>query len=489
MVHPKVNSKGIINWQAFKRGELCLTAIALIIFGISYKSSSGVSNPIWRLEIHSTNHHSSLNIDKKHSLKSSSASPNYFNLFMEGKFHQNFENVTIEPLEVMKLYIQQHSQATLEQELQQCPSCLQERSFLMAWYACPKDAGHHLHSLLNSLVWAITTNRTLLVSYLDVQQCLQYPDLWNSCHELSNQEDCDKNLLLQDWVPNHEWWHRYRSQNETIVRADPLISRDRWARPMDQPGSPKGIYIGANKGNLMTAIDLARPMQRAKLLSQSVNLDRVKLLMYYGYYFAYGMMLEALFSLHETDMKAHEEKEYSQGNPLTYVLHSQHLRLRPEAEYSELERICIGQLLGNNNDTCIVYIISDSMERIGRLQRQISDMGCIPKWQQADNISDDKMFFENLKFVRNHVRHGFLAPHRKKRQGIGIRPSSALIRESIEFRRVLEGQNSRLLHECTSQRDWKEGAYHNCTPIARLAASFGLERHQQLYGIIRDPCV
>jgi len=254
--------------------------------------------------------------------------------------------------------------------------------------------------------------------------------------------------------------------------------------------------------NLVAGIDLTRPNQRSKLLSQPANRDRAKSLVFFGYYFCYGMLLEALVTLQgvvvDTTTALHSNKPTNGLQSLSLALHSRHPRPEHEPAYTNLEAICIRQLLHVQNESCTVYIMSDSVKRYDRLEQQIRDMGCqaqrgISSTEKDNNPSTmDAAFFDDWIFLRDSVRHGFLAPHRKLRQGIGMRPSSALLREAVEFRRILEGHLHNMPHECFSKHDWdKESstASTNCTPIERLASSFGLERYQQLHGIIRDPCV
>jgi hypothetical protein len=303
-----------------------------------------------------------------------------------------------------------------------------------------------------------------------------------------------------------------------VIRADCISARDVWARPMDQPDAPTYIHIGVQQMNLVTGIDLARPIQRYKLLSQPHNRDKAMQLFFYGYYFAYGMMLEALFTLVGSIVTnpagpaanaagnanaAHANatagnaanaapKSTARDNQRisSIALHSRHPRPGYERAYTNLESICIRQLLEVHNDTCVVYIMSDSTERYAKLEQQVADIGCTAKRQTHEYANDDA-FYKDWILLRDSVRHGFLAPHRKLRQGIGMRPSSSLVREAVEFRRVLESNHARhsLAQECFSRHDWTEGAYTNCTPVEKLLASFGLERHQQLHGIIKDPCL
>jgi hypothetical protein len=310
-------------------------------------------------------------------------------------------------------------------------------------------------------------------------------------------------MTLQDWVPRLEEWSSVlgiqHNMTDGIIQADGVTRRDPWARPMDQEGAPQFIHLGVMQINLIAGIDLTRPVQRSKLLSQTDNRERAKSLFFYGYYFCYGMLLEALVTLQ--GVAAPSPSRSTNGlQSLSVALHSRHPRPEYEPAYTNLESICIRNLIKvhPNNESCTVYIMSDSVERYDQLEAQIEDIGCQAQrgvstdHNKTDQTTMDAAFFDDWILLRDSVRHGFMAPHRKLRQGIGMRPSSALLREAVEFRRVLEGHHANMPHECFSRHDWdmeSSTTDTNCTPIERLASSFGLERYQQLHGIIRDPCV
>ena len=68
------------------------------------------------------------------------------------------------PLQVLDQYIQQHSVDSLRSQPH-------NRSFATAFYSCPLQAGNRLHHYLNSVLWAILTNRTVLWDYWNADNC------------------------------------------------------------------------------------------------------------------------------------------------------------------------------------------------------------------------------------------------------------------------------------------------------------------------------
>ena len=419
---------------------------------------------------------------------------NYYELAERGELGSSLAE-TIEPLQLMRDYIQSHSQQALERDCLSDGSAnhCRERKFVLGFYQCRHNPGLRMHSFMNALVWAVVTNRTLLWHYHDGNTTTT-----NTCTENTTtcnnytQHMCDSKFLrLRRWLPSFSEWQSRLDLPLSPVRADGIHERDFWARPYDRPESPPLIWVG-DQPTLATGVDLTRPYQRMKLLEEEASRERAKRLFFYGYYFTYGMFQEALFTFRGTKPASGENVSV---DGKTFGLHSRHPRHEHERGYDFLENVCIQQLNSTkvkpHSTHCTVFLMADKLKRYGKLERSIRmNAGCDVKFIPHTDISD-KAYFKDWVFIRDNVRDGFLAPHRRKRGGIGMRPSSALLREAVEFRRVLEqkGNTTRatMMHECHVTSDWA-GSDGNCTRIDRLAASFGIERFQQMYGFIQDPC-
>jgi hypothetical protein len=417
---------------------------------------------------------------------------NYYQLAMEGKI-----GTILEPMEVMREYISQHSQEVLQAEYSACHSgndpsacqALNQRQFLVAAYACPHYAGRRLHTFMNGLIWSVVTNRTFLWFYMNDEFCHMQEEAWRAsdCNRNNTKADCDAYMQLSDWMPNYfEWNNRLNITENDIVRAN-FDKRDKWARPHDQDGAPRVITHG-QQAMLLPGVDLTRPIQRTRLLGKKWTQELAGKFFYYGHYFTYGMLQEVLFTLKGDVFEA------KKSNTKTYAFHSRYPRHLQWKNYYALEKQCIAQLEPVANDTsnngCIVYMMMDNHNRWDGLSGHVKDAGC--SVHRMEHVAvDDHAYFRDWVFLRHHARSGFFAPHRTRRPGIGMRGSSALLRESMEFRRVMEeGPDAQLLnhHECFDGYDWGDGPT-NCTRVDLIASSFGVERYTKVYGIIHDPCV
>jgi hypothetical protein len=123
-----------------------------------------------------------------------------------------------EPLQVFRQYQQWHS----EESVRHSPH---NRTFALAYYSCPFQAGNRLHHYFNNLLWAIVTNRTVLWKYYDRATCLgsqsmyagggeggmaeatiAMKDLDLICEAANTVHDCDEVLLRASWIPSYDEW-------------------------------------------------------------------------------------------------------------------------------------------------------------------------------------------------------------------------------------------------------------------------------------------
>ena len=273
------------------------------------------------------------------------------------------------PLQILKTYIQQHSQQQLENEWEECikggisENCkpLQNRQYLSATYACPMEAGNRMHRTMNGLLWAILTNRTLLYRYNTVEVCQQYkefqhpkgndgafsdqcPNIFKSAGLYGNQTDCEGILHLHDWVPSFDEWSDRLGINATsIVSAE--INQKQQAQPAtlpyDSENSPHIIRTGQqlhlDPGGILTFDGTT-----TRHLQDPQNLERLQLLRslpslnIHAVYFIYGLLFEALFTMEVPNLMGIESGDENDGAlsiPLqqpskdieTYFLHSRHV--------------------------------------------------------------------------------------------------------------------------------------------------------------------
>ena len=184
-------------------------------------------------------------------------SNNYFyRTWMGAEFSSAVTN-DLPPFEIMTRYIEQHSQQTLKKEWEDCEirkecDAINNRKFVVGMYSCPLEAGNRIHAFMNSLLWSVLTNRTLLARYETVETCLEYGDqrtdeLCKSRNEFTTPSHCDRILHLNPWVPTFDEWNATLALPE-IHRAWIPFSfsqpADNLTRPYDNPENPKVIRSG-----------------------------------------------------------------------------------------------------------------------------------------------------------------------------------------------------------------------------------------------------
>jgi hypothetical protein len=391
----------------------------------------------------------------------STSSHNYFQKAISGYFPSSSE---LQPLKVLESYIQQHSQAQLEREWSECilnkqnvfSLCqpLSQRKYIVGVYSCPHSSGNLLHRFMNGLILSIATNRTFLWRYYST------PNLINEYNEsnmadilgLQTKSDCDAILELSKWVPSYEEWDTKVYGFPSIERAELWnVNVDFWATPYDRNESPVVIRVGRQMGlDPMGLLGQVGDLVENKFLIQRDNLDRVQQLKIHGVYFLYGMIFESLFTIREeflpdpsqvSDIDTHD----------AYFLHSRHPDEGDNGAYTWPEEWCLqNAFFANNTSTrpCTVYLMSDRQISIERLSAVIQNTSCTVQrvtnhTTKASQLADHGSFagagFWQDWALAINARKGGIAFHMHRRAY--LRTSTSLVREVIEFRRVLESSS------------------------------------------------
>jgi hypothetical protein len=136
------------------------------------------------------------------------------------------------PLGVLRQYKKWHGVQALQREWEEDSSTMKQQSnsskrssihsndrgrkFAVALYWCPDRAGNVLHSLFNTIIWAMITNRTLLFAW----------DVDNPPH--NNESICNAQILQrQPWLPLYQDWKdklHDLPRDETTGRLLPPVS-------------------------------------------------------------------------------------------------------------------------------------------------------------------------------------------------------------------------------------------------------------------------
>lgn len=408
---------------------------------------------------------------------------NYFQLAMDGYFNQS--SPRLRPLRMLQIYIERHGQARLRQEVDSClentdgdnktltwqrlntSSCanLRGRKFVVGRYSCPSEAGNRLHKYMNHLLWAMVTGRTFLSGYWGNEDCINDNyDLGNAveyCKRYISDDEasCSKILKVNDWVPRFDQWKEILQLEDSVLvdgirRGNEKTDKDsKWGRPYDQDDAPRVIRVGEQL-LLTPGLLLWQTSTRARLLGKKANRVFARRLFNKGHYFVYGMLFESLFTM---QLRQYPNLMADPNIYQTWMLHSRHPN-GMDGSYVVPEWKCLEQQVQNIQPPCVVYLMSDRQQTLDIMKDTLPKYNCIGiVGEHSSGLSFSKEhgpfaglgYFQDLALVSN-ARHGFIAAHMKRRQGKGIRTSSGLPRDIVEFRRQLEAtEEPQALHECT----------------------------------------
>lgn len=381
---------------------------------------------------------------------------NYFELFRTGYFPTNNAS-SIVPLELLYEHIEDYSQQRLEQMWRDCGDKRCESfdtlTFVVGHYSCPIEAGNRIFKMLNSLLWAVVTQRVMLWDYWDHDACVD--DIKNGRCELNGTlntpEDCEEILRVSDWVPSWDEWSRKLNLTQPVKACavgSPKRGFDRWALPMDGHNNiPRVIKVGQQVNMEPGLIMMGRDAQKFRnILSGRQARINAKAMFENGLYFGYGMLFESLFSLHASLLP---DLVYDADAVDTYVLHSRHRYGENNGSDMQMDISCMEKMLTNRSTDrpCVVYSMTDRAQTRELLPDALSKFDCVAvfstnttqstSWRDEHGPYAGRGYYQDLALVRN-ARRGILAPNPTARPRVGIRTSTALARSLIEFRRILE---------------------------------------------------
>jgi hypothetical protein len=275
--------------------------------------------------------------------------------------HQRELTLLPEPLQVFRQYQQWHSVESVRQQPH-------NRTFAIAYYSCPLQAGNRLHHYFNNLLWAIVTNRTVLWKYYDRETCLASQSMYAGggghggtakasiamkdldliCKAANTVHECDEVLLRATWIPSYDEWANRLELSDPLTlnfwttRPPPSPQRQRRRPPpsTNKDGSPSWNASYANFTGVDSRTDLpvvSFPVmfgmsgslnseeRRQSLLRNDWARDIARKLHSLGLPFLYGMLFRESFFMTEQTL---------QGLPVTVPLvpHDKSAMMRP-SEY------------------------------------------------------------------------------------------------------------------------------------------------------------
>eukprot|EP00578_Thalassiosira_sp_NH16_P027899 CAMPEP_0181083680 /NCGR_PEP_ID=MMETSP1071-20121207/4290_1 /TAXON_ID=35127 /ORGANISM="Thalassiosira sp., Strain NH16" /LENGTH=549 /DNA_ID=CAMNT_0023165361 /DNA_START=23 /DNA_END=1669 /DNA_ORIENTATION=+ len=415
----------------------------------------------------------------------------------KNKFQQSSKRNSrhLAPMEIVIRYIIEHSHQQLQLEWNEAcglstsavsPCVLgatkTQRRFVVASYSCPLESGNRLHRFMNGLLWGILTNRTLLWRYQDYAICEEYGE--DGCidqylNRTKGPLDCDGIIIRSPWIPSYEEWKDklgFASDHSDIVRAEVWDGQkmyDNTTLPydgMDAAGSNNdndrirvvrtGRQVSLDPGRILTSSE--EELLSHSHLTNAENLARLRSLRSEGVYFLYGMLFESLFTL---DPSLDPPKELlNDSAPQTIFLHSRHSGQFQDT-YTWPDQLCLqwfahtlgySQNTSNSNDNnpptpCHVYLMSDRPKTVSLLtdlvgnvthctntfvgqELQLPNGASSPSFWNEHGPRAGRGFWQDVA-LSIHARDGMIAfqPNR-----VLCRTSTALVREMVEFKRVLE---------------------------------------------------
>ena len=142
------------------------------------------------------------------------------NKIIDGQ-QQKQQQVSREPWEIVDQYIEWHSQKALQEELQQQlqnNDTSSSRAYAIAFYSCPFQFGNRQHHFLNSFLWSILTNRTILWHYWDRKACHQYGGNYDAriCLFANQVQECDRLLERDVWITSFSEWKEDQEWQEMM---------------------------------------------------------------------------------------------------------------------------------------------------------------------------------------------------------------------------------------------------------------------------------
>ena len=258
------------------------------------------------------------------------------------------------PVAIMEEYKQLHNAQVIRQD-----RLSKARKYVLAPYSCPDRAGNALHNIYNSVLWAIATNRTLLLHF----------DESNTNH--NTLYDCEEALRLQAWVP---LWKDMKDYLPTPVPVPLDISRRRFDEIHSVVLYPQIPNVMADwKGSPIKENDWDDHPFKAvspEFLADMPKSDqlRLKALYSHGLDFLYGMLFRSLFNFQVERPK----RALFQNEETSIVLHSRHIVNADDGTYTNEEEDCLHQLLNRSDihsteKICTIYLLSDRFVTVDKL--------------------------------------------------------------------------------------------------------------------------
>jgi len=278
----------------------------------------------------------------------------------------------------------------------------------------------------------MATNRTLLWKYLDREaydMIVPHQHSFLPNPELNTVEECDGMLERAPWLPSYDEWA------DRLGLSEPFFLKNfRFQDAVFEASNAKQLVA---YGRMFGAVN---PSQLSGMALGIMNL---------GTPFAYGMLMRYLFDFSATikdSVGISSSKTVVPENTFTVALHTRHPFDHSKGCDISDESICLDSLLSKSNEeACTVTVLSDRectaqvLETWLRQKHNCSVASAPHTGAQKSHIAEHGPFagigfFQDWAFAAARSRDAFVGSLDIN----GVRSSSALIRESIEFYRKID---------------------------------------------------
>jgi len=325
----------------------------------------------------------------------------------------------------------------------------ENRQYMRARFACPRQAGNYILDFSNSLLLAIASNRTLLFKY-DATKSRGYTD-WMANNE-NSEEYCRKGLDFAEWMPR---------------LAEVFPNESDWVNltvelPGKPPATPVGdavilqntrtwglsLFPGEFNGLMNLEDDEASDhfTESMGLLKPIKDDDRVHKLYSEGHHFLYGMLFHRSFSFTKDLIESVQPDIPSWTNDsdvFSIGLHSRHVG--EEDDGSDVTELvdCVQKLQRMPEATskrCLVYAMSDRAATVANLANHAghnctvasvtreADVKAVKSGPQEHGPFAGVAFFQDVALVM-HAKSALVGR---------LRSSTSFLLSSMEYRRKLE---------------------------------------------------
>ena len=296
-------------------------------------------------------------------------------------------------------YQQEHSVDALQKEIREGDGGLSSqwkniashyndtRRFAVGYYSCPLQAGNRLHHFMNSLIWAVITNRTLLWKYYDRDTCQVVGRMYASgiCQAANHETDCRSVLKRAEWLPGLDEW-KLSYNLSTPVPLSYWTTHP--AQPQHRlwfPGAEH--HAGLAVSTPLRFVDFPQMLgqdssivlhlngqPRLELLPTKESQIRAKRLFGAGVDYLYGMLFSESFafqpaiSVPPVSATHADSPMFIPNNSTTIriVMHSRHTKASDDGSSIHRETLCLQNILRANHHihqmhepNCQVILLSD----------------------------------------------------------------------------------------------------------------------------------